>query len=162
MPEIRKLTPARWRDYRALRLEALKGEPEAFGSSYEEEIKLAYKDWRNRLRNVMFAFYEDKPVGMIAVVFNKRYKTKHIANIYSFYVSKGYRGNGLGGLLMGRALSTVKKHGGIAKVTLSVNTKQTPAINLYKKNGFVISGKLRKELKIKSRFYDEFIMEKLL
>lgn len=37
--EIRKLTPEDAALYRTIRLEALRSHPEAFGSSYEEELE---------------------------------------------------------------------------------------------------------------------------
>lgn len=40
MIEIEKLDDGHWEEYRELRLEALKKEPMAFSSSYEEELEL--------------------------------------------------------------------------------------------------------------------------
>ncbi len=36
----KSLSPERWKEYADLRLEALKNDPLAFGSSYEEELQL--------------------------------------------------------------------------------------------------------------------------
>ena len=49
MIEIKQLPPERWQDYQKLRLEALKADPIAFGSSYEEEISRPEEFWRNRI-----------------------------------------------------------------------------------------------------------------
>src|SRR5689334_23035972 len=46
---IRVLAPADAEAYRELRLEALAGSPEAFGSSYEEEAGLSPDDFRARI-----------------------------------------------------------------------------------------------------------------
>jgi hypothetical protein len=35
--EIKKLDASRWQEYRDLRLESLQNDPQAYGSSYEEE-----------------------------------------------------------------------------------------------------------------------------
>ena len=40
-----KLPTQRWRDYKSLRLRALKEEPFAFGTSYEEEKNKVDKFW---------------------------------------------------------------------------------------------------------------------
>jgi len=47
-----KVIPAsqiNWSDYRDLRLEALKLEPQAFGSSYEDEMNDPQANWEFRL-----------------------------------------------------------------------------------------------------------------
>jgi hypothetical protein len=54
----------------------------AFGSSYEEEIMFSDEEWVNRIKNVLFAILDDKPIRMIVYIFNKGLKIKHIANIY--------------------------------------------------------------------------------
>jgi hypothetical protein len=40
--KITKLPVERWADYRDLRLEALKSDPSAFGSAFEEEVARAF------------------------------------------------------------------------------------------------------------------------
>ena len=92
MIEIKKLSESRWKDFKDLRLESLKTEPAAFGSSYEEEIRLSKKEWKRRINNSLFACLNEKPIGMILYIFNKKIKTNHIANIFGVYVKKEYRG----------------------------------------------------------------------
>jgi ribosomal protein S18 acetylase RimI-like enzyme len=43
-----------------------------------------------------------------------------------------------------------------------VNTEQNAAVDLYKQFGFNVVGRLKNELRIDGKFYDELIMEKLL
>jgi hypothetical protein len=43
------LGPGDWRDLRAMRLEALRSEPAAYSSSYEETLAVSDEDWRRRL-----------------------------------------------------------------------------------------------------------------
>ena len=70
--EVKKLPADRWRDCRDLRLEALKNDPMAFGSSYEEEESLSENEWRIRIKNALFALLNDKPVGMIVYIRNNK------------------------------------------------------------------------------------------
>ncbi len=162
MIEIKKLPISRWKDYKALRLEALKSEPAAFGSSYSEEKNLGVGEWKRRVNNVVFALIDNKPIGMVGYSFNKRAKTGHIADIFGVYLNKKYRGQGLGRELLRSALEIISKNKRIIKVELGVNTEQTAAIRLYEKNRFVVVGRFRKEMKLNGRFFDEFVMEKLL
>lgn len=160
MIRIAKLPQNRWEVFKGLRLEALKTDPSAFGSSFEEETKLSEDVWRERIRNVLFALSDGKPVGMLTYVFSARTKTKHIVNIYSVYVAPRQRGQGIGLLLMKKAFSEIRKNRRIIKVQLSVNAHLRPAIGLYKKMGFEEVGRARNELKIGKSYHDMLLMEK--
>ena len=133
MIEIKKLPEDRWRDYRELRLEALISDPIAFGSSYEEEIILPDEEWVKKIKNVLFAMLDDKPIGMIVYIFNNGLKIKHIANIYGFYVKKTYRSQGVGKKLLENAISLIMINKNIIKINLSVNPQQSAAAKLYEK-----------------------------
>ncbi len=98
---------------------------------------------------------------MIAYVFEERLKTKHIAEIYGFYVSTDHRGEGVGTRLLEHALLLIRKKRGIVKARLYVNTEQRAAVSLYRKTGFVVRGKMKKELKVGRRFFDMLILEKM-
>ena len=162
MIKIKKLPDYRWKEYRDLRLESLKNEPTAFGSSYEEEIKLSDNEWKKRICNALFAFLNGKPAGMIVYIFNKKIKARHIANIFGVYVKKEFRGGGIGWKLVESAISLIKKNKRIIKINLCVNPKQKAALNLYKKFGFKKIGTLKKDLFVSGKFYDETVMEKMV
>lgn len=162
MIKIRKLLPNRWKEYRELRLESLRKDAIAFSSSYGEEKKLSESEWERRTKNTLFALSDDKPIGMIACVFNNKRKIRHIANVYGFYVKENYRYRGVGNKLIKSALSLIKKNKDIIKIGLTVNPKQKAAVRLYKKFGFKVVGKLRKDLLVNSKFYDELVMEKFI
>lgn len=162
MIEVKALPPERWREARELRLQALKTDPIAFGSSYEEEESLAEAEWQSRMKNALFAVSDDKPVGTITYVFSDRVKTKHIARIFGVYVDPNYRGRGFGKKLLRNALELIQKNKGVVKIQLMVNQDQDAAVELYKDMGFVIVGQIKKEIKVGEQFYDELIMEKML
>ncbi len=162
MIAIKRLSEDRWREYRDLRLEALKTEPQAYGSSYEEERDRPESEWRRRIKNALFALADDKPVGMIVFVQESLLKTKHVTNIYAVYVTKERRGCGVGKQLMEAVLTQIKKHRDVKKIKIAVNPVQKAAAKLYQSCGFNIVGKLEKELYIEGKFYDEIVMEILL
>ena len=159
---VSKLGDERFADFKALRLESLLKEPKAFASSYEEEIKFPDEVWKSRMGNMLFAIYKNQIVGMIGFLPRSRLKTGHVADIFSFYVSKEYRGLGAGRELLTESLLKIGKNQEIRKITLSVNIEMEAAIHLYTKLGFRISGRLVKELNINGEFYDEFVMERLI
>lgn len=160
--EIRKLPPGSWKEYRNLRLEALQNDPIAFGSSYKEEKLLTESEWKKRISNVRFAVSNDRLVGMIVFTHETKIKLRHIANIYGVYVSRRFRGQGIGSKLIEAALSEIKKNRNTIKINLHVNPKQEAAVELYKNHGFKIAGKLDKNLFVDGKFYDELIMEKFI
>lgn len=157
---IGRLPAKRWRDCRRLRLEALKNDPAAFSSSYEEEKLLTIEEWRRRTRNTLFAFADGTPVGSVGYYFNTKKKTRHVAGIFGVYVTAGHRGQGIGRMLVEGALSRIRGKKRILKVQLSVNPELRPALELYKNCGFVVTGRATKELRIGPRFYDLLYMEK--
>jgi ribosomal protein S18 acetylase RimI-like enzyme len=156
---IRKLPQSRWKEYKELRLEALRSDPIAFGSSYEEEKKLTHTDWKKRMKNVLFAEDEKTIVGMAVYFFQTNRKTRHIAHIFGVYVKKKYRGCGVASALIENALRKIRDNKSIVKINLMVNPAQVDAVRLYEKFGFKKVCTLRKELKIHDKFYDEIAME---
>ena len=161
MTKIQRLPAGRWEEYRALRLEALKKEAAAFGSSVEDEVALTEDDWKTRIENTLFAMSGESPVGMIAMVGNNRRKTKHVADIFGVYVKPRHRDKGIGTKLVQAAIREARSKG-IVKVRLEVNPEQKAAIRLYRKAGFKVVGKARKDLKVGRRFYDLVYLEKFL
>jgi ribosomal protein S18 acetylase RimI-like enzyme len=158
--EVGRLQPDRWEEYKRLRMEALESDPAAFSSSEEDETPLSEVEWRRRTGNVLFAFSEGRPVGMIGFLISSRAKTKHTADIFSVYVRVSERGKGVGRILLESALSEITKNQHVSKIKLTVNPEQQAAVRLYRKAGFQEVGRLHRELKIGDGYYDELIMEK--
>jgi ribosomal protein S18 acetylase RimI-like enzyme len=162
MIEIVQLCPDQWELYRDLRLEALRNEPVAFGSSLEEEVGLPKEAWIKRIPNALFALAEGKPVGIVVIRREDRIKTRHTAYINSMYVTEKCRGQGLGVRLMTAALDSLKTSPDILKVRLSVIAPQVQAFELYTRFGFSPIGTAKKELYVNGLYHDEILMEKML
>ena len=160
--QIQELPQNRWEACRDLRLEALREEPLAFGSSYEEEKNISEAEWKIRIKNALFALEIDKPIGMVVLIQQTNIKSMHLANIFGLYVKASYRGKGIGKQLMEKALKKLTSIESIRKVKLAVNAELTATINLYEKFGFQRVGMLKQELRYDNRFYDELIMERIL
>ena len=158
---IGRLPEEEWEKYKEIRLEALKTDPIAFGSSYEEEINRPESHWRNRTVGAVFAFFGDKIVGLMSYKDEDRLKTKHKSGIYSVYVKPEYRGKKVGKKLLEETLRLIKENKEIIKVNITVNPLQTPAVKLYESFGFKAAGTLSKELLVNGTYYDELLMELL-
>ncbi len=161
--EIRTLTVADAEEFRALRLRALREEPEAFGSSWEEENARPLEQTVARLQaDGMTAFggFDDagRLAGMVRLFRHDGVKVQHKADIISMYVAPEVRGRGLGRMLLAAAIAHARATPGIEQLLLAVNTSNTPARNLYLAMGFESFGREPKALKIGDHYFDEDMM----
>jgi RimJ/RimL family protein N-acetyltransferase len=162
MITISRVNADRWQDYRDLRLEALKNEPQAFSSSYEEEQLIAETVWRTRIENALFAIENGKLVSMAGFIRYNHIKTNHVCEIFGVYVRPEYRGKGIGKQLISTVIKEIKNIKGIKKIRIGVNPTQKAAEHIYLKLGFEPVGLLKKDMQVNGKFYDELWMEKHL
>ncbi len=81
----------------------------------------------------------------------------HQANIY-LSVKKSYWNIGIGTSLFTEMISFARNNGVTEIIHVGVNHINTPAINIYRKFGFVEIGRYNKYLKINNLYYDEILM----
>ena len=160
---ISRLSEDNWKKYREIRLEALRNEPTAFSSSYEEQKDFEDAVWRSRIKYALFALTPEKnPVGLVTIIFYSSEKIKHKVDIIQVYVKPAYRRKGIAGKLFDEALRIVKNNKDVIKINIAVNPEQIPAVRLYKSFGFKKIGSLSKELCIEGTYYDEDVMELII
>jgi ribosomal protein S18 acetylase RimI-like enzyme len=167
---IIELSPDEWREFRDLRLRALKEEPLAFGVSFDEEKRKSESFWRDRLENsgkknrkeqFVFVGASGKLAAMGIIKYALHQKFLHIVRFSGIYVLPQYRGKGIASKLLENMMGQVFKNKAIRKIKLAVNVTQKSAISLYKKFGFRRSGVAKKEFQIAGKFYDALLMEKI-
>ena len=160
--KIVRLPVKRWKEYKELELHALRTELKAFRYSYGQILKKPADFWKKDLktRDIFFAEINNKLVGMATLTYEESPKAKHIVTINRVYVHEDYREHGIAELLLHKIIEHVKKKEYVKELRLKVNITQKPAISLYKKLGFKRIVTLKKELKVKHRYYDEYMMEK--
>lgn len=148
--------------YRDIRLEALKANPEAFSSSYEEEKKYPLEIFENRLNTGHFytfgAFIENRLVGVVTLILETKNKTKHRANIVAMYVYPDNRKSGIGKNLMAEAIRKAKDIKDVEQVYLTVTSSNGPAKSLYKSLGFKTYGIDKNGMKIEDTYYNDELM----
>lgn len=157
-----------WLAYKNLRLRALKEDPQAFGSKYDEAMTAPDSKWQNRLLSVadekswaVFAKQNNQLVGMVFAIQNTdQEKTEHIAEIVSMYVAKEARGQHIARQILEALLTKLAKNK-IFIAKLSVVKEQKAAVNLYQKMGFKITGH-QDDIEGDGQIHTELLMEKKL
>lgn len=162
--EVRQLTPSDAEQYWTLRLEALKQNPEAFSSSYEEAIKRenpieqVIRNFQEEGNYTFGAFENNELIGMVTLLLEKSIKLRHRANIFAMYVTPGKQGLGVGKALLTEAVMKAKSIDSIEKINLTVVASNRKAKNLYKALGFKTFGIEEKALKVNGDYYDDEFM----
>ena len=144
--KITTLSPSRWQEYKNLRLESLKEEPQAFGTSYEDALKDPDEKWIERIERALkeetdiLYFAEDKGqvAGLMGAFFKKNEETRESGMVYGAYVRKNYRGRGIGRLLLAKVLERLAIVDGVHKARLMVSVTEKPAKRLYEHMGFEV------------------------
>ena len=162
--EIRRLTGADAAIYWPLRLRALREEPEAFASSFEEQRDYPLELAATRLREAetapdraIFGAFDEhgQLLGMIGLVREQGAKSQHKAFIWGVYVVPEARGQGGGSALLKAALDFACHIQGLEQVLLAVAAQNRAARALYLAAGFEIWGQEPLALKLGDRYIDE-------
>ena len=157
--QIEIINPGQWKEYRDMRLRALKTDPIAFGASYEQGVKKSRKDWKIELadsnRKTYVVRVNGIPVALAAVRFEKAGNVEHLATIYSVFTDPEFRNLGVGSKLLQKILDDLHTNTKTVKVRLSVNLNQVDAKRMYERAGFFQEGILKKEMKVGDTYYDQ-------
>jgi ribosomal protein S18 acetylase RimI-like enzyme len=160
--EVRRLDGGDAEGYRSLRHEALLKNPEAFSSSYEDEMYYEEQEYRQRLDSkftyTFGAFNDRQLVGVVTLVPEGKVKLKHRANIFAMYVTPSQRGQGLGKFLMKKAIQQAAELTNVEQIYLSVNASNEPAKKLYSSLGFETYGVDKKAMVIDGTYHNEELM----
>jgi GNAT superfamily N-acetyltransferase len=112
-------------------------------------------------RTVTFLAFDDTlAVGHVSLVFPKFIKLRGNAYL-TIAIREKYRGKGIGSMLMERAEEYARSHGS-RRMELEVFGKNTGAINLYTKRGYVVEGVKKEAVEALDGFDDIVIMAKKL
>ena len=93
-------------------------------------------------------------------VFNAREAYRFVAD-FSVYVERGWRGKGVGRIVLARLIELAREHG-FHKMALSAFPTNTGGMALYEKLGFRTVGVYREQGMLDGVWVDTIIMEKLL
>jgi ribosomal protein S18 acetylase RimI-like enzyme len=130
--------------FRKIRLEALKTDPLAFGSTYEREAQFSGEEWRRRAslegrdRVGYFVMKNGEPCALVACLREDGDASR--ARVVSMWVAPAERRRGLASKLL-EAVRTWAESQGFATLRLFVTSENHGAIALYRRVGFLETGK---------------------
>jgi RimJ/RimL family protein N-acetyltransferase len=96
-------------------------------------------------------------VGITFFIASARPRLKHTGEL-AITVVKEYWGYGIASLLMDTLIRWAKGAGIVKKINLRVNTNNERGIPLYLRKGFVVEGRMEKEVCINGEFFDSYWM----
>jgi RimJ/RimL family protein N-acetyltransferase len=158
--QIRRLMPSEGAAFREIRLEALRLNPEAFGSTFEAENVRPLEHFSERVATcpVFGAFRDAEIVGVAGFLGREGLKDAHKGYLWGMYVRGGSRNAGVGRRLAEAVIDYARQH--VEVLQLDVVSENEAARRLYASLGFVEYGIERKALKQGGRYYDEVLMSK--
>ena len=159
---VRRLTKADAVLYRDIRLESLKANPEAFGSTFEAEVAQPSSWFAGRLDGsvVLGVFRGAELLGVAGFAIQQGQKRLHKGMLWGMYVRPGARRGGLGQRLVEAILDLACQS--VELIQLTVVSDNGEARGLYTKLGFVEYGLEKNALKFNGRYYDEILMVKVI
>ena len=160
--QIRRLETSDAALYRDIRLEALKGNPEAFASTFERENAqpLSWFEAVVGRTDIFGAFLDGVLVGIAGYAAQEGSKQAHKGLLWGMYVRTAARNLDLGKRLVAAVLDHAD--GRVEMVQLTVVNENKAACRLYGVMGFVEYGYEKRALKQDDRYYDEVLMVKFL
>lgn len=139
-----------WREYREIRLAALKDTPSAFASTWQEEASLTPPQWMERAqrsqdgKTLTIVVAVDDAGRWVGLVGGYRPSGPGVdAELISMWVAPDCRGSGIGIELLRGVLAWAEAHGA-STIGLWVNKANRAAISLYDKAGFRRTGETDK------------------
>ena len=161
---IRVLEESDARLYQQLRLSALRINPDAFGSTYEREVKFSLETVIERMKPTYDSFilgaFDDTGslVGIVTFMRESGIKTAHKGNVFGMYIAPEMRGHGLGKSLMLELIKKSRACEGLEQINLTVVSENEFAKKLYNSVGFEVYGVERNALKYNGYYFDEDLM----
>lgn len=154
---IRRLGPADVAAYRTLRLEALRSHPEAYSSSFEDELKEPTEFFARRIPSIFGCFVGDTLVGTASLVVATGLKLRHKGLVVGVFLDPTHRGRGLARALMEAVIEAARADGLVA-LRLGVTIGNEPAERLYRALGFRQYGVEVDAIRVGGVGFDEALM----
>jgi ribosomal protein S18 acetylase RimI-like enzyme len=146
--EVRRIRASEWRQYRRLRLEALKDSPLAFVEQYEESSERPDEFWRDRVEggasgdasSTFVAVHAGRFIGKATCLVEAEITEYVSAHIVGVYVTPEWRGQGVAEELVTAAIRWAREAPRADRIRLYVMETNDRAVAFYRRIGFVPTG----------------------
>ena len=135
--------------------------PGEFDRTVEEEAGFLAEFATSDNSVYLVAEHNGKIVGLLNCRGSNRAAIRHAVTL-GMSVDQDWRGQGIGSQLMVRAIEWAKNTGTVKRIELAAFARNTIAIQLYEKFGFVLEGRRRKAGFRDGEYHDGVIMALLL
>ncbi|HEX6535859.1 MAG TPA: GNAT family N-acetyltransferase [Gemmatimonadaceae bacterium] len=143
---IRQLGPEDAAVFQAIRLQGLRECPQAFGSTYAEDLVLSLDTIAQRLtpsrspvgRVVFGAFAGEALVGFAGCMQEGKVKSRHKAIVWGTYVAPAHRGEGAARRLLEHIIAEAGSWPDVERLILTVIERAEAARRLYRAVGFEV------------------------
>ncbi|WAE41446.1 GNAT family N-acetyltransferase [Staphylococcus pasteuri] len=134
--------------------------PGEYAPTTSEVIK-RLEDYITSSSKAIYVAESDEQLVGYAFVGTETYeRTRHEAIIY-LGVKKLYQQHGVGQALI-NAIEAWSLNHNIRRIEATVVSENDSAVNLFKSTGFQIEGELKDKLFINNKYYNEYVMAKIL
>lgn len=166
MPTVQRLLPADADAYVALRREMLLDTPEAFLASPEFDRGSdpdKVRDSLGRAEVRMFgAFEAERLVAVAGIERQALAKRRHVAVIWSVYVTPAARGQGLGRAVVAACIEAAREWPGVEVLELAVSENTPRARQIYESLGFKVWGVEPDAVRSGGRSFAEYHLQRRL
>jgi RimJ/RimL family protein N-acetyltransferase len=107
---------------------------------------------------LIVATHNEKIIGNLDITGGRRRRLRH-TGLVGMGIAKDYRDKGLGQILLETGIKWARKNPMLEKLWLQIIADNTPALNLYKKMGFIEEGRQKEFIKAgDGQYYDNLLM----
>ena len=137
---VRETVTADWQAWRGIRLQALRDAPDAFGSTYADQVLLGEAHWRQRVTGggLFLAWLPEvsasEPTGMAGGY----QETPGVVELISMFIRPQARGRGVGVALIDAVIGWARARDA-SSVHLWVTETNSRARLLYERQGFTVT-----------------------
>jgi ribosomal protein S18 acetylase RimI-like enzyme len=155
---VRRLEASDAELYRAIRLESLRLNPEAYGSALETEEARPLSAFVERLTetHLLGGFADDELLGIAGFLAEEGPKSRHKGHLWGVYVRPSARGKGVARRLCEGVIEFARGKVEILQLTVTATNEQ--ARRLYSDLGFVEFGLEKRARKVDDRYFDDILM----